>query len=155
MLKRKDQALLSEAYGQVGIGNLGAPSLMGKPVMITMDMPGAEVSSEDDSDHDEHHHEVDAEEVEMAISDLDKLTELSHKLLHMLEDEQSLEGWVAAKITKATDYISSVFDYMNDESDEGCGCSDDEGMYAKGYEDTEECSYAAEGCMCGGCSDCQ
>ena len=154
MLKRKDQALLSEAYGQVGLGDVSAPSLMGKPVMITMDMPGAKATG----DHDEHHHEIDMEEVEMAVSDLGKLSKLSHKLLHMLEDQESLEGWVAAKITKAADYISSVYDYMNDEDDESCGCSDesdDEGMYDKGYEDTDECSYAAAGCKCGGCPDCQ
>ena len=152
MLKRKDQALLSEAYGQVGLGDVSAPSLMGKPVMITMDMPGAKVSS----GHDEHHHEIDMEEVEMAVSDLGKLSKLSHKLLHMLKDQESLDGWVAAKITKATDYISSVYDYMNDE--DSCGCSDqsdDEGMYDMGYEDTNECPYAAAGCKCGGCSDCQ
>jgi len=156
MLKRKDQDLLSEAYGQIGHQDLSAPSLMGKPVMITMDMPGAEVSG--GSDHGEHHHEIDMEEVEMAISDLSKLSKLSHKLLHMLEDQQSLEGWVAAKITKATDYVSSVFDYMTDESEDSCGCSthsDDEGIYTQGYEDTHECPYAAEGCKCGGCDECQ
>jgi hypothetical protein len=153
MLKRKDQALLSEAYGQVELGDVSAPSLMGKPVMITMDMPGAEVSDEDD--YDDEHHEVDMEEVEMAVSDLGKLSKLAHKLLHMLEDQESLEGWVAAKITKAADYISSVYDYINDEDGESCGCSDEEGMYDKGYEDTDECPYAAAGCKCGGCPDCQ
>lgn len=156
MLKRRDQNLLSEAYGHVGSGEVSAPSMMGKPVMITMDMPGAEVSS--DSNNVEYHHEIDIEEVEMALSDLSKLSKLSHKLLHMLEDQQSLDGWVAAKITKATDYISSVFDYMTDESEDGCECSDnsnEEGIYSQGYEDMSKCSYAAKGCKCGGCCECR
>ena len=94
----------------------------------------------------------------MAKADLYKLANYSLKLFKQIQDEDHLEGWVQAKITKAADYISSVYDYMNDEDGESCGCSDDsdeEGMYDKGYEDTDECSYAAAGCKCGGCPDCQ
>jgi hypothetical protein len=48
MLKRRDQNLLSEAYGSVGNGEISAPGMMGKTVMVTMDMPGAKASTDHD-----------------------------------------------------------------------------------------------------------
>jgi len=50
-------------------------------------------------------------EVQMARADLFKLAKYSvelHKMLKNISEEQGLEGWVQAKITKAADYISSV-----------------------------------------------
>ena len=35
-----------------------------------------------------------------------------HKMLKSVSEAQGLEGWVAAKITKAADYLNSVADYM-------------------------------------------
>ena len=54
-------------------------------------------------------------EVQMARADLFKLAKYSvelHKLLKNVSEEQGLEGWVQAKITKAADYISSVKHHM-------------------------------------------
>ena len=54
-------------------------------------------------------------EVQMAKSDLYKSAKYSiklHELLKNVSEEKGLEGWVAAKITKASDYLSSVFHYM-------------------------------------------
>ena len=54
-------------------------------------------------------------EVQMARSDLYKAAKYSIKLHDMLKsvsEQQGLEGWVAAKITKASDYLSSVYHYM-------------------------------------------
>jgi hypothetical protein len=50
-------------------------------------------------------------EVEMAIGDLKQLADQATKLAQHLEQEnvQELEGWVQAKITKATDYINSAY----------------------------------------------
>ena len=48
----------------------------------------------------------------MAKADLYKLANYSYKLFKMLEGNQQLEGWVQAKITKAADYIASVYHYM-------------------------------------------
>jgi hypothetical protein len=148
MLKRKDQAMLSEAYSLVGGGDVSAPSLMGKPVMVTMDMPGAEVST-DSSDHQEN----DSSEIEMALSELHKLTEYAPKLKEIVADLPSLEGWVSSKITKASDYISSVYHWLEYQQHEGCGDHSHE-MYNTGSEDSG-CEYAKQGCECGGCSDCQ
>ena len=54
-------------------------------------------------------------EVHMARSDLYKAAKYSiklHDILKNVSEEQGLEGWVAAKITKAADYLSSVKHYM-------------------------------------------
>ena len=51
-------------------------------------------------------------EVQMARADLYKLAKYSIKLHDMLKgvsEEQGLEGWQQSKITKAADYISSVY----------------------------------------------
>ena len=54
-------------------------------------------------------------EVQMARSDLYKAAKYSialHEMLKNVSEEQGIEGWVAAKITKASDYLSSVKHYM-------------------------------------------
>lgn len=56
--------------------------------------------------------EAEDHEADMARSELYKLAEYSVKLFHMIEPGSNLEGWTAAKITKASDYISSVYHYM-------------------------------------------
>lgn len=48
----------------------------------------------------------------MAKADLFKLSNYSYKLFKKLEDDQQLEAWVQAKITKAADYIASVYHYL-------------------------------------------
>ena len=51
-------------------------------------------------------------EVQMARSDLYKLAKHSIKLHEMLKnvsEAEGIEGWQQAKITKAADYISSVY----------------------------------------------
>lgn len=62
-----------------------------------------------------HRAELD-HEVQMARADLYKLAKYSiklHELLKNISEAEGLEGWVQAKITKATDYISSVYHYMD------------------------------------------
>jgi len=62
-----------------------------------------------------HRAEID-HEVQMARADLYKLAKYSIKLHDMLKnisETEGLEGWVQAKITKASDYISSVYHYMD------------------------------------------
>jgi hypothetical protein len=48
-------------------------------------------------------------EAEMARADLYKLAKYSIKLLDLIQEGDELEGWQQAKITKAADYISSVY----------------------------------------------
>ena len=44
----------------------------------------------------------------MAKADLYKLANYSLKLFKKIQDDDQLEAWVQAKITKAADYIASV-----------------------------------------------
>ena len=64
----------------------------------------------EDISSDAHHMEKD-HEVQMARSDLFKIAKYAielHKMLKNVSEEQGLEGWVQAKITKSADYMSSV-----------------------------------------------
>ena len=54
-------------------------------------------------------------EVEMARSDLHQAHKNSskiHKLIKNVSEDEGLEGWVQAKITKAADYLNSVCQYL-------------------------------------------
>jgi len=57
------------------------------------------------------HGETDREGA-MAKADLFKLANYAHKLYQQVNDEDQLEAWVQAKITKAADYIASVYHYL-------------------------------------------
>ncbi len=48
----------------------------------------------------------------MAKADLHKLANYALKLYKSIDDEDQLESWVQAKITKAADYVASVYHYM-------------------------------------------
>ena len=70
----------------------------------------------------------------MAKADLYKLANYSLKLFKQIQDEDQLEGWVQAKVTKAADYIASVYHYLEYEmkfSDYGDQL-DNAGMYSEG-----------------------
>lgn len=155
MYTSKDRLMLEQAYKKTHrrLSEMHlAGGMSGVPVMVTMDMPGAHV------DHsDEHTEQSDPSEIDMAVADLHKLHKYSLKLKQMVKGMPSLEGWVASKITKASDYISSVYhslDAEGEDSDSSCDCGED--MFNSGYEDTLDgpCEYAEQGCKCGGCEDC-
>jgi hypothetical protein len=55
--------------------------------------------------------EVD-DEGNMAKGELRMIVSRAQELISMLDDNTQLEGWVQSKITKAEDYINSVYDYM-------------------------------------------
>lgn len=56
---------------------------------------------------------VDHEELYMIMGDLRKLNDLSAKLYLMLKKNPSdVEEWNQIKISKACDYLSSVYDYL-------------------------------------------
>jgi hypothetical protein len=69
--------------------------------MSDLDMMRGEVPQKPD-DH----------EAAMARADLYECANYSFKLFKMIQEGQELEGWVQAKITKAADYIASVYHYM-------------------------------------------
>ena len=58
-------------------------------------------------------------EVQMARAELYKLAKYSIKLHEMLKgvsEAEGLEGWVQSKITKASDYIGSVYHHLDYEN---------------------------------------
>ena len=56
--------------------------------------------------HANHH---DDSEVKMALAELYKIEKYAFALGLMMKETKALEGWTAAKITKAADYLGSVF----------------------------------------------
>lgn len=60
-------------------------------------------------------HEIDYEG-EMAKAELYKLIQSAEKLFMMLDEDTQLEAWVQSKITKATDYLNSVEQYLEYQS---------------------------------------
>ena len=63
------------------------------------------------SDHPDH-------EVNMAKSDMYKAMRYAldiYKMLERVSEQEGIEGWVAAKMTKASDYLSSVKHYIEHE----------------------------------------
>jgi hypothetical protein len=62
---------------------------------------------------------ADDHEASMAKSDLYKAANYASELEQMIHDGEELEGWVQAKITKATDYLSSVKHYLEYEKIKG------------------------------------
>jgi len=65
----------------------------------------------------------------MAKADLYKIANYSHKLFKQINDEDQMEAWVQAKITKAADYIASVYHYLEYEMKFS--------QYGKALEDSE------------------
>lgn len=65
--------------------------------------------------------QVDTSEAQMARADLYRGAKNAMKLFQMVQDGQQLEGWVQAKITKAADYLDSVYHYMEYQAKFGQG----------------------------------
>ena len=99
--KRRERALLEEAYNTVH------ENCMGPDVMITQEpIQAVDIDTEQCGEHDQS-------EIDMAGRDLLKAQEYAAKLSDMVQQLPGLDGWVASKITKASDYLSSVFHYLD------------------------------------------
>jgi hypothetical protein len=64
---------------------------------------------------EEDNHEgdnFDDHEGSMAKSDLLAIHKQAGELYNMMSEDEALEGWVQAKITKAADYINAVYNNM-------------------------------------------
>ncbi len=99
--KRRERALLEEAYNTVH------ENCMGPDVMITQEpIQAVDIDTEQCGEHDQS-------EIDMAGRDLLKAQEYAAKLTAMVQQVPGLDGWVSAKITKASDYLSSVFHFLD------------------------------------------
>ena len=96
----------SIAEGHCGCG---APDLPMQHVPSDHVIQALEVEAEDevrDLDHSDH-------EGSMARSQLRRSTKYSQKLEHMIRESDDLPEWVESKITKASDYLGSVYHYLD------------------------------------------
>lgn len=73
---------------------------------------------QEDSHDDKHKFDYDGE-IDMARAELLKANDYSAKLFDMIGQHEAIPGWVASKITKAGDYLSSVFHYIDYEMNFG------------------------------------
>ena len=106
--KRKELAMLEEAYTKVN-ENLGPAALTASvPGVSQMPLVVAQEPVEDESCG-----EYDQSEIDMAGRDLLKAQEYVAKLTAMVQQVPGLDGWVSAKITKASDYLSSVYHFLD------------------------------------------
>ena len=58
------------------------------------------------------------DESDMAKSQLSSIHTNTVKLLDMIESNDQLDAWVQSKLTKAQDYLQSVYDYMKSQNAE-------------------------------------
>ena len=58
------------------------------------------------------------DESDMAHSQLRAVKDLSDKLCDMIDDGEQLDAWVQSKLTKAEDYLNSVYRYLAGEEEE-------------------------------------
>jgi hypothetical protein len=101
-----------------------------------MGVPDVQPDSNNE-ENDEHREERDCSEIEMAAADLHKIAEYAPKLKDLVSQMPGLEGWVAAKITKASDYISSVYHWLEYNQHEKSEQPETE-MFRLGYGDSED-----------------
>jgi hypothetical protein len=114
--KRKELALMEEAYSKVNEMNV-SPAIS-NPQTMSVEVP---VPAEDEScgcGSECGCHENDPSEIDMAGRDLLKAQEYAAKLSDMVQQLPGLDGWVASKITKASDYLSSVYHFLDYEINE-------------------------------------
>ena len=102
-LSPEEKRLVSQMYNKDG-----TLTALGKKVMDHGKTKTNEVAESvaDEAVHMERDHEV-----QMARSDLYKIANYAvklHKMLKNVSEEQGIQGWMQAKITKSADYMSSV-----------------------------------------------
>jgi hypothetical protein len=66
----------------------------------------------------------------MAKAQLMSLNKQSGELYNMLGDNEELEAWIQSKITKASDYINAVYNYMQYEKNKANTIGNGEGTPA-------------------------
>jgi len=141
MRHRPEIDLLAEAYSKIQEGHLPTAAIIEvqpEPMDQHADHCAAAANgcdcdgcSECEANQQEDH---DHSEIHMAKAELKKAAEYAQKLSGMLDNLHGLEGWTAAKITKASDYLSSVFHWLDYETSQ----QKPQGMFNQGAED---CGY--------------
>ena len=141
-MKKSDSSQLGVIYENIVLMKSPIGGLMGGMDSMVSDVDDYEDHDDMDREYDDDHNpeEEDPSEIHMARSELKKIAEYANKLYDNLEELEGLEGWVASKITKASDYISSVYHWLDYEQGEDgdCGCEhEDEYENEDEYEDED------------------
>ena len=89
-----------------------------------------------------NHH--DDSEMKMALAELYKIEKYAGALSLMMKELPALEGWTASKITKAADYLGSVFHKLDYDFASGEHAS----MFNAGHEDVSQYDCGAEDGEC-------
>ena len=84
--------------------------------------------------HDHGGEDHDNSEIHMAKAELKKAAEYATQLSDMMDNLDGLEGWTASKITKAADYLSSVYHWLDYDHNK----DQDPGMFNVGCEHSPE-----------------
>jgi len=136
MSKRRDRASLQEAYESVNEMTGGAP-IIAVTGLEPQQQPsecgcGNNECGCDSRDHDGEDH--DNSEIHMAKAELKKAADYATQLSAMMDNLDGLEGWTASKITKAADYLSSVYHWLDYDHNK----DQDPGMFNVGCEHSPE-----------------
>ena len=90
-------------------------SMKEQPIVPNPTGPNMSFDAEDLEEDDWKHPD---DESDMAHSQLRAVKDLSDKLCNMIDDGEQLDAWVQSKLTKAEDYLNSVYRYLAGEEEE-------------------------------------
>ena len=88
-------------------------------IEVEIESDEKEEEKEDDNDNEDEKdaNKKDEEEIEdageMAFGQLERCINYSKMLRERIQPGQEIEPWIAAKITKAMDYLQSVYNYLD------------------------------------------
>ena len=142
-----------EGLKAAGKAAVGTAKLAGKAAKKGLDV-AADVADEaitkisgnavEDGENMPRMNYADDSEMKMALAELYKIEKYAFALSLMMKDLPALEGWTAAKITKAADYLGSVFHKLDYDFASGEHAS----MFNIGHEDVKECGCGVEDSEC-------
>lgn len=135
MSERRDRASLQEAYKSVNEMAGGAP-IIAVTGLEPQQQPSECDCGSKECDHDNGHggEDHDNSEIHMAKAELKKAADYATQLSDMIDNLDGLEGWTASKITKAADYLSSVYHWLDYDHNK----DQDPGMFNVGCEHSPE-----------------
>ena len=136
MSERRDRASLQEAYKSVNEMVGGAPiiSVTGLEPQQQPDECGCAGNECGCDSHNHGGEDHDNSEIHMAKAELKKAADYATQLSAMMDNLDGLEGWTASKITKAADYLSSVYHWLDYDHNK----DQDPGMFNVGCEHSPE-----------------
>ncbi|GEM_PF-3546223 len=151
----KEAAIVAGEVGKEGLKVAGKAAMgAGKAAIKGLDKAGqavdrgiSKLAGDEEMEDGENmprvnHH--DDSEMKMALAELYKIEKYAGALSLMMKELPALEGWTASKITKAADYLGSVFHKLDYDFASGEQAS----MFNAGHEDVSQYDCGAEDGEC-------